>query len=163
MKIIIADVAPPPQNRYNKKGVGKMFSNILYLLILTDRELSYDEYSEDFCIGFFLTKKQAEETAWYYLKNIQGFCEYDCTYRIVEKVVADNPSPNTPEWIWIVQGWNMNEYFDETDITESDCFVSHRHAKSVLHRMQHTFQRTEWALDHHKIGTLGWCEGFVRV
>ena len=69
----------------------------------------------------------------------------------------------TPEWIWIVQGWNINEYFDETDITESDCFVSHRRAKSVLHRMQRTFQRTEWALDHHKIGTLNWCEGFVRV
>ena len=151
------------QNKYNETGGKKMFSNILYLLILNDRELSYDEYSEDFCIGFFLTKKQAEETAWYYLKNIQGFCEYDCTYRIVEKVIADNPSQITPEWIWIVQGWNINEYFDETDITESDCFVSHRRAKSVLHRMQRTFQRTEWALDHHKIGTLNWCEGFVRV
>ncbi|MDE6363088.1 MAG: hypothetical protein K2L86_02285 [Lachnospiraceae bacterium] len=136
---------------------------MLYLLILTDLELSYDEYSEDFLIGFFFTEKQAEETARYYLQNVQGFCEYDCTYRIVKKVVAGNPNQITPEWIWIVQGWNTNEYFDETDITESDCFVSHKHAKSVLHRMQHTFQRTEWALNHHKIGDLNWREGFVRV
>ena len=48
-----------------------MFSNIVYLLLLTDQELSYDEYSQDFCIGFFLTQKQAEETARYYLKNIR--------------------------------------------------------------------------------------------
>ena len=63
------------QNKYNETGGKKMFSNIVYLLLLTDQELSYDEYSQDFCIGFFLTQKQAEETARYYLKNIEGFCE----------------------------------------------------------------------------------------
>ena len=29
---------------------------MLYLLILTDQELSYENYSEDFCIGLFPTQ-----------------------------------------------------------------------------------------------------------
>ena len=53
------------QNKYNETGGKKMFSNIVYLLLLTDQELSYDEYSQDLCISFFLTQKQAEETARY--------------------------------------------------------------------------------------------------
>lgn len=32
---------------------------MLYLLILTDPELSYDNYSEDFYIGLFETEQQA--------------------------------------------------------------------------------------------------------
>lgn len=55
---------------------------MLYQLILTDPELSYDSYSEDFYIGLFETEKQAEDTAQYYLKNIKGFCDFPCTYRI---------------------------------------------------------------------------------
>ena len=58
---------------------------ILYLLVLTDPELSYEGYSEDFEIGIFLTEQQAQETAQYYLENIRGFCDFPCTYRIVKK------------------------------------------------------------------------------
>lgn len=36
---------------------------VLYLLVLTDQELSYDDYSEDFYIGLFATEVQAEEAA----------------------------------------------------------------------------------------------------
>ena len=34
---------------------------MLYLLVLTDPELSYDNYSEDFYIGLFETEQQAED------------------------------------------------------------------------------------------------------
>ena len=40
------------QNKYNETGGKKMFSNIVYLLLLTDQELSYDEYSQDFCLAY---------------------------------------------------------------------------------------------------------------
>lgn len=58
---------------------------MLYKLILTDLELSYDNFSEDFHIGLFETERQAEDTALYYLKNIKGFCDFPCTYRIVKR------------------------------------------------------------------------------
>ena len=49
---------------------------MLYLLVLTDPELSYDNYSDDFYIGLFETEQQAEDIAKHYLKNIKGFCDF---------------------------------------------------------------------------------------
>ena len=46
---------------------------MLYSLILTDPELSYENHSEDFFIGIFVTRQKAEETACYYLGNLPGF------------------------------------------------------------------------------------------
>ncbi len=136
---------------------------MLYLLILTDPALSYDNYSEDFYIGFFLTEQQAQETAQFYLHNIRGFCDFPCTYRIVKKDIADNINNITPETIWMVQGWNINENFDEIDIVESSCFLIKEHAQEELQRMQNRYQRIEWVLDCSIIGNLGWREGFVRI
>lgn len=136
---------------------------ILYLLVLTDPELSYEGYSEDFEIGIFLTEQQAQETAQYYLQNIRGFCDFPCTYRIVKKEIADNFNNSIPEAIWIVQGWNINENFDEIDIVESACFLTKKHAKEELQRMQKRYRRTEWALEKSIIGDLQWRDGFVRM
>ena len=63
---------------------------MIYSLILTDLELSYENHSEDFFIAIFATRQQAEETACYYLANLPGFCDYPCTYRIEKKEVVDN-------------------------------------------------------------------------
>ncbi|GFI29204.1 MAG: hypothetical protein HFH50_15455 [Lachnospiraceae bacterium] len=136
---------------------------MVYRLILTDRELSYDNYSQDFLIGFFLTQGQAEETARYYLENVQGFCEYDCTYGIVKKEIADNPDHIAPKSVWFVQGWNTNEYLDEIDIVESPCFLTEERAQEECRLMQRANERTEWAVSCYCIGDLHWKDGFVRV
>lgn len=136
---------------------------MVYRLILTDRELSYDNYSQDFLIGFFLTQGQAEETARYYLENVQGFCEYDCTFGIVKKEIADNSDHIAPKSVWFVQGWNTNEYLDEIDIVESPCFLTEERAQEECRLMQRANERTEWAVSCYCIGDLHWKDGFVRV
>lgn len=133
------------------------------MLLLIDPELSYEGYLEDFEIGIFLTEQQAQETAQYYLKNIRGFCDFPCTYRIVKKEIADNLNDSIPEAVWTVQGWNINEDFDEIDIVESAYFLNKKHAKEELKRMQKLYQRTEWALGKSIIGDLQWRDGFVRM
>ena len=45
---------------------------MLYQLIITDKELSYNDYKEEFNIGFFKSKEEATEIAQYYIKNIEG-------------------------------------------------------------------------------------------
>lgn len=145
------------------KDKGEKSIEKLYLLILTDTELSYDNYSEDFHIGIFETEKEAEETARYYLENVKGFCDFPCTYHIVKREVIDNFDHIVPDVIWIVQGWNMNENLDEIDIIESSCFLTEERANSELQRMKNQCQRAEWAVSRWKIGNLKWRDGFVRM
>ena len=73
---------------------------MLYLLVLTDPELSYDNYSEDFYIGLFETEQQAEDIAKHYLKNIKGFCDFPCTYRIVKKDVIGDFNSRISDYLW---------------------------------------------------------------
>lgn len=67
---------------------------------MTDPELSYDNFSEDFHIGLFETETQAEDTAQYYLENVKGFCDFPCTYRIVKKEVVGDFSSSKSDFIW---------------------------------------------------------------
>ena len=136
---------------------------MLYVLMMTDPELSYDNYSEDFEIGIFKTEKEAEEIAQYYLENVQGFCDYPCTYRIEKKEVVDNFEHVEPDIIWDVQGWNENEYGDEIDIVESACFLTKERAETELQMMKKKYQRSEWVVSRLKIGELHCRDGFVRV
>ncbi|MEQ2428640.1 hypothetical protein [Enterocloster hominis (ex Hitch et al. 2024)] len=136
---------------------------MLYQLILTDLELSYDNFSEDFHIGLFETERQAEDTALYYLKSIKGFCDFPCTYRIVKKEVVGGFNNRNPDFIWMVQGWNLNENLDEIDIIESPCFLTEEQAGSELQVLKGKYQRAEWSLDKYRIGALEWCDGFVRM
>ena len=136
---------------------------ILYQLILTDPELSYENYSEDFDVGLFETEKQAEDTAQYYLENVKGFCDFPCTYHIVKREVAGDFNSRKSDFIWMVQGWNLNENLDEIDIIESPCFLTEEQACSELQVLKERNQRTEWALGQWKIGELKWCDGFVRM
>lgn len=78
---------------------------MLYFLILTDTELSYEDYSEDFGIGFFKSRDKAEKTAEYYLNNVTGFCRFSCTYRIVEKSLIG--TEENAKGVYIVQGWKL--------------------------------------------------------
>lgn len=135
---------------------------MLFHLVLTDNELSYDNHSEDFSIGYFYDRFDAEKVAEYYLNYVKGFSEFPCTYRIEEKEVSGNTDDENIKSIWIVQGWNENENFDETDIIESICFVKEADAVIEMQNMKEIFLRKEWCIQHWKIGQLEWQEGFCR-
>ena len=49
----------------------------LFSLNLTDLALSDKTHREDFFIGLFGTRAQAEAVAAHYLKQVPGFCDYD--------------------------------------------------------------------------------------
>lgn len=133
---------------------------MLYLLTLTDQRMSYESYSEDYTIGVFKTKEQAEEIALYDLKKVRGFCDFPCTYRIIEKNV-NCLDTITPDTVWMVQGWNLNDNLDEIDIIESSCFLTETEANFELQNMRNTYHRTEWAVNRWQVGELDWREGFV--
>ena len=62
----------------------------LFSLNLTDLALSDKTHREDFFIGLFGTRAQAEAVAAHYLKQVPGFCDYDCTYRVEEKSIQND-------------------------------------------------------------------------
>lgn len=135
----------------------------LYSLILTDTELSYDNHSEDFFIGIFAERQQAEKIAHYYLENVPGFKKYTCTSRIIQKVIKDNADDSIPLYVWIVQGWNVNDDWDEIDFVESECFLTKEHAEGEMRTMKKIDPRTEWNIHRWTVGKCEWSEGFERV
>ena len=133
---------------------------MLYVLILTDPELSYDDYSEDFLIGIFETENQAKQTAEFYLNNVKGFCDYLCSYRIIPKQMDDN---YISDRVWIVCGYDINEYSDEINIIESRCCMTKQEAESELENMKKSYKRDEWDISCMIIGEKYWQDGFERI
>lgn len=123
----------------------------LYSLTMKDNELG-----EEFGIGFFSSRETAEETARYYLKNVRGFCEYDCGFSVTEKSVVGGGSSGT---VYLVYGWNGYE----DDIIESDCFTTEGLARRKLAEMKLQYDRGEWCVDSYRIDECKWQDGFVRV
>lgn len=135
----------------------------LFSLTLRDEELSYENHNEDFFIGIFETKEKAENTAKYYLKNVKGFCDYNCTYNITEKNILDKFNCKEISFVWLVQGWNINKNLDETDMVESELYINEDKARDKLENMKRKYKREEWVLEKIKLGKLNWQEGFMRV
>ena len=77
--------APDDINTYRIGG----FDMTLFSLNLTDLALSDKTHRQDFFIGLFGTRAQAEVIAAHYLKQVPDFCDYDCTYRVEEKAIHD--------------------------------------------------------------------------
>lgn len=123
----------------------------LYNLVMKDNELG-----EMFNIGYFSSRERAEAVARDYLRNVRGFCEYDCGYTINEKAVIGS---GVPTEIFIVQGWNGYE----DDIVESDCYTTEALARRRLAEMKSEYDREEWCVDRDRIDECKWTEGFVRV
>lgn len=123
----------------------------VYNLIMRDNELN-----EIFNIGFFSSRERAEEIARYYLKNIRGFCRYDCGYKISEKNVIGGGNAVS---VYIVYGWNGYE----DDIVESECFITEALARRKLAEMKSQYDREEWCVDCHFIDKCKWQDGFVRA
>ena len=144
----------------------RLYVERLYLLILTDIELSYDDYLEDFYIGFFEMEQEAIETAEYYLHNVKGFCDFPCKYRILPKEIEGIPeiaNRNEIDRIWLIQGWDVNENLDEVHMVESNCFVTKEGAEKGLSAMREHCVRDEWAVSCWTVGERGWREGFCRM
>ena len=134
----------------------------VYELIIHDPELSREDYSEDFMIGLFRIRSKAEQTAAFYLQNIKGFCEYPCTYSILEKSIVDMQTAE-PDEVFLVQGWDTDENQDEINVIESSCFVSEAEAKAELERMKSAQPRAEWVINRWEIDQAHWQEGLERV
>lgn len=123
----------------------------LYNLTFTDKELG-----EQFNIGFFSTRGRAEAVARDYLRNVRGFCEYDCGYVVSEKPVVGS---GLPDAVYIVYGWNGYE----KDIVESDCYTTEALARRRLAEMRSEYDREEWCVDRFRVDDCKWQDGFVRV
>ena len=93
---------------------------------------------------------------------MEGFCDYPCTYRIVEKEISDYIDDIDPTFVWVATGWNVNENVDETDIVENNFFVDKSHAEKELQELKNKYLRAEWSLDKWEIGKSSWEDGFVR-
>ena len=134
----------------------------LYKLTFYDLELSYDDYKEGFVIGIFSSFSKAEQTAKYCLRNVEGFKDYPCDYQIEIKDIIGTADTNLKE-VYIIEGWNVNENLNETDIIESDCFTDKKSAECELENMKQKYSRCEWALNKYAIDKCEWTDGFVRV
>lgn len=135
---------------------------MVYSLIFTDLDLSYDGFKEYFMIGVFDSNQKAQVTAEYYLENVEGFNKYPCKYRI-ETTMVKNLTPNRNFLdIWVVYGWNVNCYSDEIDIVTSLYVLTEEEANIELKAMQHLYNRSEWDVNCYKLNELNWIEGFTR-
>ena len=136
---------------------------MIYCLIITDLNLLYNNYFENFTIGYFTSYEKALETANRYLTEIEGFNKYPCKYDITEKPISDFNCRTSADEIFIVFGWNVNDNLDETDIVESDRFVSYDTALQELNNMKLKYHRNEWCIDKYKLDECEWADGFTRV
>lgn len=134
----------------------------LYKLTFYDLGLSYDDYKEGFLIGIFSSFKKAEQTAEYYIRNVEGFKDYPCDYQIKVKNIIGTVDENLKQ-VYIIQGWNINSNLDEIDIIESNCFTDRKSAEKELEAMKQKYSRCEWILDKYAIDECKWTEGFVRM
>ena len=107
-------------------------------------------------IGIFSSSLKAEQTAKYYIQNVNGFKDYPCKYEIRVKNIVGNSDIDLKE-VYIVIGWNVNSDFDETDIVESDCFTDSKSAETELEMMKKKYDRCEWAIDRYVIDECNWC------
>lgn len=115
---------------------------------------------EGFQIGVFRTREEAEAVKMRYRREVPGFKDYDCESEIAEvPVVGEGEADEVYRW----QGWNVNEWLDETDILDSVFFIRREDAQASLEQARRRYARMEWGLNRYRIGeeAVGWKEGFV--
>ena len=135
----------------------------VYELVMTDNEASYDGHEESFTIGFFSDRSLAEKTAERYLSEVEGFREYDVSYRIERKRVVGDAGSTVPTLLYIIYGWNENEAYDETDVIESDCYTDECEAVKRLDELKAVCTRKEWCIDRFRLNECHREEGFVKL
>ena len=129
---------------------------MLYKLIISDLE-----FHEDFSIGIFHSRYEAEKIANFYFANVKGFRDFPCTAKISVIHIAGLFIDTISE-VFIVLGWNTDKNINEVDIIESPCFVSRSQALLVLEQMKQQHERSCWTVQCWKVGQAEWAEGFER-
>lgn len=137
--------------------------NIIYNLIIEDLELYCENDKERFNIGFFTTYDKAYSVAEKYLTEIEDFNKYPCKYEIIEKIIRDFNKQISCETVYIIYGWNIDKNYNETDVIESDCFITQETAQSELDKMKQKYSRIEWCIDKYKLDECSWTEGFIKI
>lgn len=137
--------------------------NIVYNLIITVLKLSCENHNKDFNIGFFTSSDKAFDTAKLYLKSVEGFNKYHCKHKIIQKKISDYNDKILYDSIYIIYGWNFNDIYDETDVVESDCFITEEAANIEFDRMKQKYNRAEWCIDKYKLDECNWGAGFVQI
>ena len=131
----------------------------MFQLVFCDKELSYEDHREMFCIGIFSSFDKAKETAEDYLHHVEGFKDYDCYYEIIEKDLEGHGGSE----VFVVCGWDENEDMDEVNIIESHCFEQEDAARGHMLTMQQNYDRMRWSVSRYVVDQCLWKEGFVRV
>ena len=115
-------------------------------------------------MAFFFTLSfrslgNAEQTAQRYLREVPGFCDYDCDYHIhkIELDCSDNISH-----IYAYEGWNEDNDGDVLDQIRG-IYPYKDQAESALEAAKLAHSRQFWTLDCLEIGACEWAEGFDRV
>lgn len=121
--------------------------------------MSYDNYKEEFYIGFFKAKEEAKSIAEYYIKNIEGFKDYPCEYRIIKKEVEGNLE-NT---IWMIQGYDLNNNEDEINMIESKCYTNKETAEKDMEKYKKQYNRQNWYISNWIVGKKYNEDGFSRM
>ena len=118
----------------------------LFSLNLTDLALSDKTHREDFFIGLFGTRAQAEAVAAHYLKQVPGFCDYDCTYRVEEKSIHNVQRESLPDFVWQFAGWDETKDGEPVNIIKSDFFLTEEQATFELDYLKLQCPHQEWCI-----------------
>ncbi len=114
---------------------------------------------ERYGIGIFRTYAEAEETAKRYLREVQGFRDYDCEYSIKEtELIGDESVPLVHSWF----GWNLDEDGNETDVLSGSVYSDAAAAEAAFEAVKAMNTREEWAMNCWQVGRCEWAEGFIR-
>lgn len=129
---------------------------------MTVFELTFtdNEVGEEFKIGCFSSREKAEQTAQYYLKNVEGFCEYDCSYTIAEKPVTGGTKPSSV--IWYVWG-SCDDDSDDESFVVSDYYSTEALARRRLAEMKSEYPFDVWDVCRCEIDKCEWTDGFFRA
>ena len=122
----------------------------LFSLNLTDLALSDKTHREDFFIGLFGTRAQAEAVAARYLKQVPGFCDYDCTYRVEEKAIHDTQGESLPDFVWQFAGWDETKDGEPVNIIKSDFFLTEEQATFEQDYLKLQCPHQEWCIKSKK-------------
>lgn len=133
--------------------------NKLYELILY---VENEGYNEGFGIGIFSTYKKAIDTKERYIREVAGFKDYECDYKIYERQVIGECKENL-DVVYQFQGWNTDEDDDEIDIYYSNCYTLQDTAKAEMKKEKCRRNLENWVINRIKIDECEWKEGFERL
>ena len=115
---------------------------------------------DDFHIGMFASREQAECVGKHYCSHVCGFRDYPCELLITEVPIVDYPCET--QTVYRFCAWDEDEYGDAINVIESDCYLLREKAVEDMNAARLANSRAEWRLNSYYLGECEWKEGFVR-